>query len=319
MEHQLSLVDTDYSRPHKQVRREVFLSQMERVVPWKKLMQIIEPFYPKAGNGRQPYPLEQMLRIYCLQLWYNLSDPLMEESLYDVISMRSFARVDIVKSKAPDETTIGNFRRLIEDNSLGKQIFDTINTHLIANGVRLSMGTIVDATIIEAPSSTKNKDHQRDPEMQSTKKGNQWHFGMKAHIGVDAKSKLIHSVEVTSANVHDSTMIDKLIRSTDTAVYGDKAYVGKTKEIREKAPLAKSKIIHKAKRGKQISVSQEKQNKSRAKVRARVEHCFGVMKNIFGFKKVRYRGLSKNGNKVYMTCGLINLYMSRSKLLPTYT
>jgi IS5 family transposase len=314
MKHQLNLSSADFSREHKQMRREKFLKQMEQVVPWKQIICIIEPVYPKAGNGRQPYDLEQMLRIYCLQLWYNLSDPLMEEMLYDSRAMSEFAGIDLVSGKAPDETTIGNFRRLIEEHGLAEKIFAAINQHLHHKGITMSTGTIVDATIIAAPSSTKNKEGKRDTEMHQTKKGNNWHFGMKAHIGVDAESKMIHSIEVTSANIHDATVVDKLVRSTDEAIWGDKAYAGTKERIQSAAPKAEDKTLHKARRNAPLTTEQEEENRTRSKVRSRVEHCFGVMKNIFAFRKVSYKGLAKNRSRVFMTCALINIYLSRIKL-----
>lgn len=314
MQKQLSLGDSGFERPHKPTRREVFLDQMERAIPWKKLTRIVEPVYPKAGNGRQPYPLEQMLRIYCLQLWYNISDPLMEEQLYDSKTMAAFAGIDLVNGKAPDETTIGNFRRLIEEHKLARRIFDAITKHLQEKGVRMSAGTIVDATIIEAPSSTKNQDGERDPEMHQTKKGNEWHFGMKAHIGVDANNKMIHSVEVTSANAHDSSMIGNLLRENDVVVWGDKAYAGTQAAISEAAPNAVDCTMYKSSRNKKLTKLQEEYNYRQSRIRARVEHCFGVMKNIFDFRKVRYRGLAKNENRVVMTCALINVYLFRKML-----
>lgn len=314
MQKQLSLSDSGFERPHKPLRREVFLTQMDRAMPWKKLARIIEPFYPKAGNGRHPYPLEQMLRIYCLQLWYNISDPLMEEQLYDSRTMASFAGIDLVSGKAPDETTIGNFRRLIEEHKLANRIFDAITKHLKEKGVRMSAGTIVDATIIEAPSSTKNRDGERDPEMHQTKKGNQWHFGMKAHIGVDANNKMIHSIAVTPANTHDSVMIGSLVRETDEVVWGDKAYAGTDEAIKAAAPKAVDCTLYKASRNRTLTKLQESYNYRQSRIRARVEHCFGVMKNLFDFRKVRYRGLEKNRNRVVMTCALINVYMFRKIL-----
>jgi IS5 family transposase len=314
---QLTLGDSGFERPRKTIRREVFLTQMERAMPWKKLTRVVDPVYPKAGNGRQPYPLEQMLRIYCLQLWYNISDPLMEEQLYDSRTMAAFAGIDLVHGKAPDETTIGNFCRLLEEHKLAPRILEVINKHLQEKGVRMSAGTIVDATIIEAPSSTKNQSGERDPEMHQTKKGNEWHFGMKAHIGVDAESKMIHSVEVTPANVHDATVISQLVRPTDRVVWGDKAYAGTQARIREAAPEAVDCTLNKAKPNKTLTKTQEKYNRSQSRIRARVEHCFGVMKNIFDFRKVRYRGLAKNANRVIMTCALINVYLNRTKLVWT--
>ena len=241
----------------------------------------------------------------------------MEEMLYDSRAMSEFAGIDLVSGKAPDETTIGNFRRLIEEHQLAEKIFTAINSHLRNKGITMSRGTIVDATIIAAPSSTKNNDGKRDDEMHQTKKGNEWHFGMKAHIGVDAESKMIHSIEVTPANIHDATVVDKLVRSTDEAVWGDKAYAGTKERIQSAAPKAEDKTLHKARINAPLTSTQEEENRTRSQVRSRVEHCFGVMKNIFGFRKVRYKGLAKNRSRVYMTCALINIYLSRIKLSAT--
>src|SRR3990170_2474750 len=216
----------------KKPRREKFLEEMNRVIPWAELLQIIKGYYPKAGNGRQPMPIERMLRIYFMQQWYGLSDPAMEDALYDIESLRRFAGIDMETDAIPDETTILNFRHLLEKHELTKQIFEKTQWYLKEKGLLLREGTIVDATIINAPSSTKNRENARDKEMKQTKKGNQWYFGMKAHVGTDTGRGLAHSVVVTDASVHDSQVMDELLRGEELAVYGDKAYAseGRKKE-----------------------------------------------------------------------------------------
>lgn len=227
MSHQLTFADSEFSSKRRQTRKEIFLSRMEQILPWQNMVEVIEPFYPKAGNGRRPYPLETMLRIHCMQHWYNLSDGAMEDALYEIASMRLFARLSL-DSALPDRTTIMNFRHLLEQHQLARQLFKTINRWLAEAGVMMTQGTLVDATIIEAPSSTKNKEQQRDPEMHQTKKGNQWHFGMKAHIGVDAKSGLTHSLVTTAANEHDLNQLGNLLHGEEQFVSADAGYQGAT-------------------------------------------------------------------------------------------
>jgi IS5 family transposase len=227
MSHQLTFADSEFSTKRRQTRKEIFLSRMEQILPWQNMTAVIEPFYPKAGNGRRPYPLETMLRIHCMQHWYNLSDGAMEDALYEIASMRLFARLSL-DSALPDRTTIMNFRHLLEQHQLARQLFKTINRWLAEAGVMMTQGTLVDATIIEAPSSTKNKEQQRDPEMHQTKKGNQWHFGMKAHIGVDAKSGLTHSLVTTAANEHDLNQLGNLLHGEEQFVSADAGYQGAT-------------------------------------------------------------------------------------------
>ncbi|AHM87487.1 Transposase [Klebsiella pneumoniae 30660/NJST258_1] len=227
MSHQLTFADSEFSTKRRQTRKEIFLSRMEQILPWQNMVEVIEPFYPKAGNGRRPYPLETMLRIHCMQHWYNLSDGAMEDALYEIASMRLFARLSL-DSALPDRTTIMNFRHLLEQHQLARQLFKTINRWLAEAGVMMTQGTLVDATIIEAPSSTKNKEQQRDPEMHQTKKGNQWHFGMKAHIGVDAKSGLTHSLVTTAANEHDLNQLGNLLHGEEQFVSADAGYQERT-------------------------------------------------------------------------------------------
>src|SRR6266571_1140946 len=234
---QLTLAMVGFECYAKTTRRAAFLAEMIRVVPWRSLCARIEPVYPKTGNGRPPVGVERMLRIYFLQQWFNLSDPAVEEALYDSAVMRQFVGIDLGCEPVPDETTACKFRHLLEEHQLGEQILGTVNLHLQAKGVRITTGTIVDATILHAPTSTKNREQQRDPEMHQTKKGNQWYFGMKAHVGVDSKTKIIHTAVATAANVADSTVLSDLLHGEETRVWGDQAYRGQTEVIRECAPL----------------------------------------------------------------------------------
>ena len=290
---------------------------MEQIVPWKELCALLEPFYPKEGKGRPPIGLERMLRIHFLQNWFNLSDPGVEEALYDVESMRRFARIDLGNEPVPDETTICKFRHLLETHKLAEKLFEAVNLHLASRGLKLSEGTIVDATIIHAPSSTKNREKKRDPEMHSTKKGNQYYFGMKVHVGVDKESKQVHSLVTTPANVHDSTRIGELLHGEEKEVRGDSAYMGKTEEIRTKAPRAVDYTQKRATKHKKLTEEEKEQNRLLSKVRSRVEHVFHVVKCVFGFTKVRYKGLAKNTGVVYVLFALCNLYMARGFLLST--
>jgi len=312
---QMTLASTGFEKYTKATRRAQFLAEMDRVVPWAELCALIEPVYPKAGNGRPPIDLELMLRAYFLQHWFNLSDPAVEEALYDSLAMRAFAGVDLGRKPAPDETTVCNFRHLLEKHDLGKKLFEQVGRHLQAKGMKVSNGTIVDATIINAPSSTKNASGERDPEMHQTKKGNQWYFGMKAHVGVDKKHKLIHSVAASAANVHDSNLLPELLHGRETHIWGDSAYAGQTEMIEALAPAAKD-LTQKRGRGyKYLTPRQRIINRARSRVRARVEHAIGVVKRVFGFTKVRYRGIAKNANRLFVTCALANLYMVRHRLL----
>jgi IS5 family transposase len=306
---------TGFERYTKKTRRAVFLEEMEQVVPWKKLCALVEPHYPKPGNGRPPVGVERMLRIYFLQQWFNLSDPAVEETLYDSVLMRQFVGIDLGREPVPDETTVCKFRHLLEQHQLGGEMLETVNLHLQAKGVRITTGTIVDATIIEAPSSRKNRERQRDPEMHQTKKGNQWHFGMKAHVGVDSKTKMIHTVVATAANVADATVLPELLHGEERRVWGDQAYRGQREVIQQVARQAKD-CTHRRYRYKNgIDEGEREKNRIKSKVRSRVEHVFGIMKLKFGFVKVRYRGLAKNANRLFATCALVNLFLARPKLL----
>jgi IS5 family transposase len=260
--------------------------------------------------------MERMLRIYFLQHWFNLSDPAVEEALYDSAVMRSFAGIDLGREPVPDETTVCKFRHLLEEHRLGGEILETVNLYLQRHGVRISTGTIVDATIIEAPSSTKNRDQQRDPEMHQTKKGKQWHFGMKAHVGVDSKFKIVHSAVATAANVADSTVLPELLHGEETRVWGDQAYRGQSELIHKCSPRAKD-CTHKRYRYQdRVDEVERAKNRTKSRVRSKVEHVFGVLKLKFGFVKVRYRGIAKNANWLFSAFALVNLFMVRDKLLP---
>ncbi len=312
---QLTFSATGFERYGKTTRRAAFSSEMERVVPWADMCGLIEPFYPKPGNGRPPYGLERMLRIYFLQQWFNLSDPGVEEALYDSAVMRDFAGIDLGREAAPDETTICRFRHLLEAHDLGRRLFEEAHRHLEANGLKVSTGTIVDATIIHAPSSTKNASKTRDPEMHQTRKSNQWYFGMKAHIGVDSKTKIIHSAAATAANVADCRLLPDLLHGEETRVWGDQAYRGQRNVIVEHAPRAQDFTNRRYRQKGVVNENERAKNRTKSKVRAKVEHAFFVIKQIFGFARVRYRGLDKNAHRLFVTCALANLYMARRHLL----
>ncbi len=319
---QLTFGDAEGLGKRKRTRREIFLAEMDQVVPWKALLALIEPHYPKLGRpGRQPYPLATMLRIHFLQQWYALSDPAMEEALYDTAVMRRFAWLSGLDD-VPDETTILNFRRLLETHGLAERIFERVNAHLARKGQSLRAGTIVDATIIAAPSSTKNQDGERDPQMHQTKKGNQWHFGMKAHIGVDDESGLVHHVECTAANVADVTQMHKLLHGEEGTVFGDSGYTGAAKREELQGVDAAFWIAEKPSKLRAMKNKRDRRYAERweylkASVRAKVEHPFRVIKRQFGYTKVRYRGLAKNAAQVLTLFALSNLWMSRRQLLPT--
>jgi transposase, IS5 family len=299
----------------KQTRREKFLAEMDRAVPWKELCAAIEPVYPKAGNGRPPIGLERMLRIYFLQHWFNLSDPGAEEALNDSRAMREFVGIDLGKEPVPDETTICKFRHLLEKHRLGNKLFKEVSKFLQVNGFKIANGTIVDATIIHSPPSTKNKDGARDPDAHQTKKGGQWYFGMKMHIGVDSKTKLIHSVAVTAANVHDSQLLPDLLHGDETRVWGDAAYAGQRAAMKSVAPKACDFTQSKGARYVELSATDKARNHAKARIRCRVEHVFGVIKRVFGYTKTRYRGLEKNAHAMFVTSALANLFMARRQLL----
>ena len=309
----LSFASLAYENKKKKTRREQFLAEMDQVIPWQELIQIIEKYYPKAGNGRQPMPLERMLRIYFMQQWYGLSDPAMEDTLYDIESMRRFADIDIAMDVVPDETTILNFRHLLEKYNLTQQLFEKTNRYLSAKGLLLREGTIVDATIITAPSSTKNQDRTRDPEMRSTRKGNQYYFGMKAHVGTDTRG-LAHNLVVTNAAVHDSQVIDELVHGEEQAIYGDKAYSNEEKKNEYEAKGIKWCVNLRGCHWRQLTETEEAINHQQSQTRAKVEHIFLVVKHLWRYQKVRYKGLYKNAVQVFSLFTLANIYLVRHDL-----
>ena len=308
---------TGFEKYGKTTRRAQFLADMDRIIPWPEMTAAVQTVYPKISEngGRPPIPLERMLRIYFLQLWFNLSDPAVEEALYDSASMRSFVGIDLGVEGAPDETTVCKFRHLLERHQLGKTLLKAVNDHLHRSGIKIAKGTIVDATIIGAPSSTKNKDGKRDPEMHQTAKGQQWYFGMKAHIGVDSKTKLIHTILASAANVADSLALPHLLHGKETRVWGDQAYRGQKDAMRAAAPGAKDFTNQRYRWGARIDERIKAKNRTKSRVRAKVEHTIGVIKRVFGFQKVRYRGLAKNLHRLEVTAALANLYMVRRRLL----
>ena len=313
---QSTLASQGFVKYPMKTRKAQFLEDMDQIIPWSALVELIEPYYPKPqGAGRRPIGIERMLRIYFLQHWYGLSDPAVEEALYDIEVMRKFVSIDLGRERVVDETTICKFRHLLESEALAAQIFEQVNRYLGEQGRQIRQGTIVDATIIDAPSSTRNRKQSRDPEMHHTRKGNQWYFGMKAHLGVDSETKLIHSVVATPANRHDSQVIGELLHGNETQVWGDSAYTGQGEVIREKAPKALDLTNEKGTRGRALSEAQRASNRDKSRTRSRVEHVIGVMKNRFGFDKVRYKGLSKNTHHLYVSAALVNLAISRAYLV----
>jgi IS5 family transposase len=287
---------------------------MEQVVPWPELLALVEPHYPKAGNGRQPAGLSIMLRTYFLQQWFGFSDPGMEEAFYDSPALRRFAGVDLGVAAAPDETTILRFRHLLEQHELCGQILDTVNNFLASRGIRIGTGTIVDATIINAPSSTKNSTGKRDPEMHQTKKGNQWYFGAKAHIGVDSKETVVHSVATSAASVADKHMLPDLLHGAEKKVWGDAGYQGQTEAIHAAAPGAQDMTSRRARTKGGVDEVERRKNRIKARVCSKVEWPFRVLKRVFGFVKVRYRGLKKNHEWLCAAFAAINVYQHRKRL-----
>jgi IS5 family transposase len=303
-----------FERYRKPTRREAFLAQMDTLVPWGQLGALIEPHYPKAGNGRPPIGLQRMLRIHLLQHWFNLADEAMEEALYDSASLRVFVGIDLGREPVPDATSLLRFRHLIEKHRLGEAIFAEVGRLLQAKGLKLSGGTIVDATLIAAPSSTKNAEQRRDPEMKQTKKGNQWHFGMKVHVGADAKTGVVHAAVVTAANVHDKHAVPDLLHGQETRVYGDRGYQGCTDLIKDAAPNAKDFTNRRVRQPWGQDEEARAKNRTKNRTRARVEHVFHVLKRQFRFDKVRYRGLMKNANRVFTALALVNLVMAQRRM-----
>ncbi len=314
MTYQPSFSQAEFADKKKITRREKFLARMEEIIPWLRLLAVLEPFYPKGERGRPPIGLERMLRIYFLQQWYGLADEALEDAIYDSQAMRGFARIDLAADGVPDATTFLKFRRLLETNDLCKGLFTAINADLTARGLMMRAGTLVDATLIAAPSSTKNKEKKRDPQMHQTRKGNQWYFGMKAHIGADRDSKLVHTVVVTAANVADITKTAELLHGQETQVHADAGYTGveKRTEITALDRAIDWQIARKRGQLKKMEAGPEKETlkaseKAKASVRAFVEHPFHIIKNLFKHRKVRYRGLAKNGHQLHTLFGLANV------------
>jgi len=317
---QRSFASAEYAMKKKRTRREKFLAEMERIVPWARLIAVIEPLYPKSGRvGRQPIGASRMLRMYCLQQWYGLADEALEDALYDSQALRDFVGVDLSRESVPDATTLLKFRHLLQHNDLTRALFEEINAHLAEKGLLMRAGTIVDATIIAAPSSTKNEGNTRDPEMHQTRKGKQWHFGMKAHIGVDAQSGLVHTVLGTAANVADITQAGALLHGDEADAFGDAGYQGVHK--REEARGPRWHVAMRPGKRRLLDASHEwaklleRAEQLKASVRAKVEHPFHVIKNLFRHKKVRYKGLAKNQAQLFSLFGLANLVIAKRLLL----
>ena len=312
---QPTFADLEYEGKKRRTRRELFLERMDGLIPWQNLEERILPFYPKAGKGRRPYPLAVMLRVHCVQLFYNLSDPGMEDLLYEAESVRRFVGLSLSEA-LPDETTILNFRHLLERHRLGQGLLEEINAHLESQGLRLREGTIVDASIIEAPSSTKNRSGERDPEMHQTKKGNQWHFGMKAHIGVDSETGIVHSLSTTGANAHDVTETHNLLHGGERVVWGDAGYQGVHKREENLGLGVEWRVAMRPGKRRQLESGSEEDlaEKAKASMRAKVEHPFLRLKRLFGYVKVRYRGLAKNAERLALLFGLGNLLTAEGQL-----
>lgn len=300
----------------KKLRSEKFLEEMNKVIPWYKLLKAINKLYKKKGIvGRNKYNSTLMLKIYFLQQWYNLSDPAMEDAIYDRLSFQKYLEIDLLGDTVPDETTILNFRHFLEEHELQKKFFKIINKALKKNGLIMKEGTIVDASIITAPSSTKNKDKTRDPEMKSTKKGSNYYFGMKTHIGVDGKTGLVHSLKTTAANVHDKAMLKELLHGEEEYVSGDKGYFDQKMKSDWRKEGKMWLVLDRAKRGSKLSTSQKKKNKKISSMRAKVEHPFHTVKHLWGHRKIRYKGLLKNTMQFYTLFALANLYKIRRKFV----
>ncbi|WP_158932162.1 IS5 family transposase [Acidisphaera sp. S103] len=318
---QRSFAECDGFRKQRKVtRREAFLAEMDRVVPWLRLEALIAPHYPASGNGRKPYPLSTMLRIHFLQNWYGYSDPGMEEALHDIPVLRRFAGLDAGISRMPDETTILNFRHLLEAHQLGESLFQEVVSLLSERGLILREGTIVDATLIAAPPSTKNEARKRDPEMTSSRKGNQWHFGMKAHIGVDTAHGLVHTLEVTTGKVSDYSMADTLLHGDEATAHADRGYADRTREPdrpRDEDVVGPRWFVpFKRKKGCDTTPEEKRLNRLMAALRSAVEHPFQILKHQFDYTKVRYRGLFKNEQHLFSQFALVDLYLARHLIVP---
>jgi IS5 family transposase len=303
-----------YANKKKKTRREQFLEEMDQVVPWGTLLKVVRRHYPKAGNGRPPMGLEKMLRIYFLQQWFNLSDPAMEDALYDIESLRRFVGLELGQDEVPDETTILKFRHLLERHGLTKKLFAKVASHLAEKKLLLRQGTIVDATIVNAPRSKKNQKKEMDPEMSSTRKGTDWFFGMKLHVGTDTQG-VAHTALVTTAKVHDSQHLEDLLHGEESVIYGDRAYIDQQKQQAYEAAGVRWRIQRRGRRNAPLRKKDREWNRRQSKVRARVEHIFQIIKQLWGHRKVRYRGLAKNEAHYFSLLALANLYLMRKPLL----
>lgn len=319
MERQPGFSEVEFAGKRKQTRREKFLNEMEEVVPWDELLAVLKPFYPSGKRGRPPIGLERMLRLYFLQQWYCLADEALEDAVYDSQAMRAFLGIHLVSDPVPDATTLLKFRRLLEEKDLCATLFESINRHLEQRGLLMREGTLVDATIIHAPPSTKNKDKARDPEMRQTRKGNQWYFGMKAHIGADRDSGLVHTVVSTAANVSDLSQAAALLHGSEIQVHADAGYIGveKREDIAKADPGGRIDWQVARKRGKLKAMEEgpEKERlleeeRAKSSLRSRVEHPFHIIKNLFGYRKTSYRGLARNHHRLQVLFGLANLLMA---------
>lgn len=299
----------------KRTRADRFLDEMNRVVPWGELAAVVAPHCPPASTGRPQTEVELLLRLHCLQLWYNLSDPGVEDAVHDRLSFQRFLRLDPLNQRVPDETTVLNFRRLLEGHQISERIFAKVNEGLAAQGLLVKTGTVVDATILAAPSSTKNKDGKRDPEMSSTEKNGDWHFGMKAHIGVDAKSGLVHTVKTSTASVHDSQVFTELTHGEETVIAGDSAYANAMLKANCRQAGLTYLIHDKGTRAKPLSARQRHRNRQKSSLRCKVEFPFRIIKRLWGHASVRYRGLAKNTARLHLLFALSNLYQARRSLL----
>lgn len=313
---QTTFASAAYERKGKVTRRERFLTEMDQVIPWTSILSLIEPHYPQAGNGTQPMPMERMLRIYFMQQWFNLSDPATEDALYDSESMRRFAGIELIDDAVPDESTILRFRHLLERHQLTQKLFELVRGLLEQKRLLLKSGTIVDATIIDAPPSTKNEAKARDPEMKQGKKnGRDWHFGMKAHVGTDLNG-LVHTLVTTHAGASDFSQLPKLLHGAERELYGDQAYWSEMHRVAAKEHGVRYRVNRRPNHSRALTEHQRKLNRLRSATRARGEHAFNVVKHLWGFSKVRYRGLAKNTARLFAAFALANLYMVRRQLMP---
>ena len=313
---QTTFASAAWDKKGKVTRRERFLGEMDQVVPWAPMVALIEPHYPKAGNGTQPMPLERMLRIHFMQQWFNLSDPAMEDALYDSESMRRFAGIELVDDAIPDESTILRFRHLLERHGLSEQIFALMRGLLEQKRLLLKSGTIVDATIIDAPPATKNEAQARDPEMKQGKKNaREWRFGMKAHVGTDRRG-VVHTLVTTHAGAADISQLPQLLHGEERELYGDQAYWSEMHRVAAQQQGVRYRVNRRPAPGRRLNENQRRLNRLRSATRARGEHAFRVVKQLWGYSKVRYRGLAKNTARLFTMFALANLYLVRRRLLP---